>query len=243
VRRVTLLLAIAAVVIAATAIAVHDRAFELRRAAAARRVLNDGVLRAVVLGDSVARGAGDERGEGIPGALDAEFRGRAFRTAAVANLGINGARTRDILRLLTRSTARAAIRTADVVVLSIGGNDLYGDPRARVFAALLPELQQERTAKRVQRIVGTLLEINPAARIYVLGLYNPYRRSANGAWLDRQVHHWDARLITHFAANREVRVTRICDLLERDDRISALDRFHPGGEGYTAIAARIVSSM
>ena len=209
----------------------------------ARMLLDDGVMRALVLGDSVARGAGDERGLGIAGALDEQFRNLGLRAASVVNLGINGARTSTVQRVIAASNARSVIRAADVIVLSVGGNDLYGDSRARLLAGLAPALQQHRTLRRVEQIVSTMHGLNPGARIYVLGLYNPYRRSAAGKALDRQVNLWDARLIARFAASRHLTVVRICDLLNGDDRISSLDRFHPGSRGYELIAERIVSSL
>lgn len=242
-KRLLIAILLLAGVVAGSAIARRQQAHEVRRVAAARTALDDGVLRTVILGDSVARGAGDESGgDGITGALRGQLRSHGLPSATVANLGINGARTGDVRRLLARAAARSAVRTADVIVLSAGGNDLYGDSRARLLAAVLPDRSQARTLARVQRVVAALREVNPAARIYLLGLYNPYRHSPVGAWIDRQVNHWDARLIARFAADRGVTVVRICDLLQRDDRISALDRFHPGAAGYAAIAERIASS-
>jgi lysophospholipase L1-like esterase len=197
---------------------------------------DDGVLRAVILGDSVARGAGDERRLGIAGAL-------RERGAEVVNLGVDGARTTRVRQLLDGERARSAVRAADVVILSIGGNDLYGDTSAQVLSRAVPYLQQQRTLANVERIVETVRELNPAARVYLLGLYNPYRETQLRAWLDRQVNLWDARLIGRFAAERGVTVVRICDLLDDDGRISRLDRFHPGADGYRAIADRIAASM
>jgi lysophospholipase L1-like esterase len=95
----------------------------------------------------------------------------------------------------------------------------------------------------VRRIVTKVRELNPAARIYVLGLYNPYRQSSLRSWLDRQVNLWDGRLTIRFASARDLTVVRICDLLNRDDRISGLDHFHPGTRGYQRIAERIASSI
>ena len=220
------------------AMVVRDRhqAIAARRLASARAFLNDGVLRAVILGDSVARGAGDERGGGIAGALKIELR---TRNARVANLGINGARTFHVVRALAERSRQSVIRAADVVVLSIGGNDLYGDTPARLLAAIVPDSHQQRTIARVRRVVDGIRELNPAARIYLLGLYNPYR----AAWLDAQVNRWDARLITEFAAERDVTVLRICDLFARGNRISRVDHFHPGALGYEAIAMRIAASL
>ena len=222
-KRALLLLAM----IAAIAFPTWMRLHEARPPASLRQ---DGPLRVAVLGDSVARGAGDERGRGIPGALEEQLQG-----AAVVNLGINSARTFNVRRVLSHE----ALRFADVVVLSIGGNDLYGDSIARLRSTLFPARQQERVAAKVERLVARVRRINPAARICVLGLYNPYQ----SAWLDEQVNRWDARLIARFAATRDVTVIRICDLLDRADRISSIDRFHPGAAGYAAIAQRIVSSL
>lgn len=230
-------------VLVAVAIGRWNESIELREIAATRASLNDGVLRAVVLGDSVARGAGDERGLGIAGSLDQQFQTLGIRAATVANLGINGARTLNVRKLLESGAAKSAVRTADLIVLSIGGNDLYGDSRARLISGVFPGLQQHRTIANVERIVRKVRELNPSARIYLLGLYNPYRQSSLRSWLDRQVNLWDARLVIRFASSRDLTVVRICDLLNHDDRISKLDRFHPGSRGYQAIAGRIASSI
>ncbi|MGZ7030606.1 MAG: GDSL-type esterase/lipase family protein [Thermoanaerobaculia bacterium] len=216
---------------------------ERRAIADSTALLDDGVTRAVVLGDSVAYGAGDETGLGIAGSWDHQLESLGIRASAAINLGINGARTSTVRVLLAREAVRSAIRTADVLIVSIGGNDLYGNASARLLAALWPDHQQEVTLARVDALVRMVRSISPATRIYLLGLYNPYRRASLSGWLDRQVNLWDARLIAHFAAARGVTVVRICDLLQRDERISTMDHFHPGAMGYAAIAARIASSM
>lgn len=216
--------------IAAIAFSTWMRSHELQTLANARAALDDGLLRIAIVGDSVARGAGDERGRGIGGAL-----AERLHRATIVNLGINGARTFNLRRVLSHE----ALRSADVVVLSIGGNDLYGDSISRLRSTFFSAWQQERVAARVERLVARVRRINPAARICVLGLYNPYRTP----WIDQQVNLWDARLIARFAAMRDVTVIRICDVLDRADRISSIDRFHPGATGYAAIAQRIVTSL
>ncbi|MGN6184100.1 MAG: GDSL-type esterase/lipase family protein, partial [Thermoanaerobaculia bacterium] len=170
--------------------------------------IDDGVLRIVVLGDSVAHGAGDERVGGITRALRS-----ALPVASVVNLGVNGARTTNVLALLSHRDSDVA--RADVVILSIGGNDLYGDSIARVLSRAVPAIQQSRVARRVESVIDRIHTINANARVVVLGLYNPYR---GNTWLDEQVNRWDARLIKRFAADRRVTIIRICDLLDRDER-------------------------
>jgi lysophospholipase L1-like esterase len=191
----------------------------------------------VVLGDSVAHGAGDERGLGISGWL-----GR-YTGAPITNLGVNGARTANVRALLRNESVQSQVRSASVIVLSIGGNDLYGDSIARVLARVFPNVEQEITLAKVHCVVAALRQLNPTARIDVLGLYNPYHHSTLTAWLDDQVNRWDARLIWSFAASPHVNVVRIADLFQRDDRISPLDRFHPASLGYSLIASRIAASL
>jgi len=193
--------------------------------------LNDGVLRVAILGDSVAHGAGDESGRGIAGDLDALLAGKHV----VENLGIDGARTGNVLRLLRDKTTRATLAACDAVVISIGGNDLYGDPLARLTTLLAPSHAMDRTIGRIAAIVATIHRLNPATRVVLLGLYDPYRTR----FLDEQVAHWDARLIERFARDRAVDVVRIADVV----RVSPLDHFHPGAAGYAAIAARIAPAL
>ncbi len=191
----------------------------------------------VILGDSVAHGAGDEQGVGIAGWLS------RYARVPVVNLGVNGARTANVRAVLRDRSAQSQVRSASLIVLSVGGNDLYGDSIARVLARFFPNVEQDLTIFKVRGIVASLRKLNPTARIDVLGLYNPYRHSTVAAWLDEQVNRWDARLIWSFASSPHVNVVRIADLLRRDDRISPIDHFHPASTGYSLIASRIASSM
>jgi len=214
-----------------------------RKEVAAGPSLNDGVMRVVVLGDSVARGAGDEKGLGLPGWLHHDLRATANGAASTLNLGINGGRTLNVARLLRQPRARSSIAQADLVVMSIGGNDLYGDSLARLLTTLWPWYQRERTLSKVASLVAQVRQINPGARIYILGLYNPYEASGAGRWIDVQVNLWDGALIQRLAAMRGVTVIRIADVLARADRLSPIDHFHPGTLGYAAIARRIADTF
>ena len=190
----------------------------------------------VVLGDSVAHGAGDEKGLGISGWLH-------DGGATTINLGINGARTVNVARLLRDAHVKAMIAQADALVLSIGGNDLYGDAGARLLTTLAPWFQRERTLSRVGSLVARLHRINPQARICILGLYNPYRSGSVGRWIDEQVNLWDSALIERLSKMRGVTVIRLADALAHADRLSTIDHFHPGTLGYAVIARRIADTF
>lgn len=182
----------------------------------------------VVLGDSVAHGAGDESGAG----------GIAPRLGAI-NAGINGARTWNVIALMRQPRVRATLRDAGAVVLSIGGNDLYGDTRARLFSLFAPDLMMRLTLGRVDAIVRTLEGENPTLHVYLLGLYDPYRRRD----LDVAVAKWNALLLRQFAGDSRVSVVMIADLFSRPDRVSPTDHFHPSADAYARIARRVADAF
>ncbi|HEX6096312.1 MAG TPA: GDSL-type esterase/lipase family protein [Thermoanaerobaculia bacterium] len=196
----------------------------------------------VILGDSLARGAGDERGFGIPGRLDAELRRRNVRARRTYNLGVNGARTSDLLRQLESANVQQLLRDANVIIVSIGGNDLWGGTDWRNAAPTDPDAVMTGVLDRIETAVERIRAVNPEARIFFIGLYNPFVSSPEGDRLGSLVNHWNSRLLAHFRNDSNFTLVPTADLFSHRDRLS-IDRFHPGGEGYELIARRIAESM
>jgi lysophospholipase L1-like esterase len=196
----------------------------------------------LVLGDSLARGAGDESGLGIGGRLVDELRRRHIAVNDAANLAINGARTGDVLQQLESHNVRAIIGQSNLIVLSIGGNDLWTDNNWRNGTPRNPEQVMQTVLDRVDRIVRGIRSANPTARIFVIGLYNPFAKQPMGALLTMFVNRWNALLTQRFANDPNVVVVETYDIFAWRDRLS-FDRFHPRDEGYAAIARRIADAI
>lgn len=192
-----------------------------------------GIRNIVILGDSLARGAGDETGRGIAGAL------AALTDARIENLGINGARTAVLMRHLAKAQTRQAVRRAELIIVSIGGNDLFGNSIEKFRSLLAPRVVSHLVLARVERVIARIREENRTARIVVLGLYNPYRQAKFGKKLDMEIARWDARLIATFAGDRALNVVRITDLIDTPLAISPRDHYHPSAFGYRLIAERV----
>jgi lysophospholipase L1-like esterase len=88
-------------------------------------------IHVVLLGDSLAYGAGDESRKGLAGRLEEHLEARGIAAVKTTNLGLNGAQTSDILAKLRQARVRSAVAHADAVVLSIGANDLFRTPGSR----------------------------------------------------------------------------------------------------------------
>ena len=200
------------------------------------------VVAPLILGDSLARGAGDESGLGIGGRLDAELKKRGVNARRTYNVAVNGARTADLELVLQRPNVRQLLRDSNAIIVSIGGNDLWGGSDWRTAAPPDPDAAMNEVLGKIENIVGTIREANPEARIFFIGLYNPFVGTPQGKILSMMVNRWNARLLERFGSDPNLTVVQTSDLFSHRDRLS-LDRFHPGGEGYGLIARRIADGI
>lgn len=200
----------------------------------------------LVLGDSLARGTGDESGRGF--AVDTLEAVRKRGPAQLANLGVNGAESADVLAVAQSPNVRRLAASADAILVSAGGNDLSHSVRldlsSPVEAAARIEKARATYGANLRAILSVLREANPKCPIAVVGLYNPFGaagpegslgRSVILEWIDSQ-----ERAALGYA---DVRVVPTFDLFDgRADRLAA-DHFHPNQKGYALIAERILETL
>lgn len=196
----------------------------------------------IILGDSLARGAGDAKGLGIGGRLDEELRARNIKARRTYNVAVNGARTADLLTVLDRPNVQRMIAESNVIVVSIGGNDLWGGSDWRNAAPADPDAAMLGVLDRIGMAHDRIRAANRTARIFFIGLYNPFVSTEGGPALNAYVNSWNARLIERFRDDPQFIVVQTSDIFSHRDRL-ALDRFHPSGEGYELIARRIADAL
>jgi len=196
----------------------------------------------IILGDSLGRGAGDETGLGIGGRLVDELRKRNVNTKNIINIAINGARTHDLIQQLGSRNVQTLIAQSNVVIISIGGNDLWGDNNWRNGPPRDPEGVMKDVLNHVEESVKIIRGANPSARIFVIGLYNPAISTLFGKVLTPFVNRWNAMLIERFGSDPNVVIVQTSDIFAYRDRLS-FDRFHPNDEGYSLIARRIADAI
>jgi lysophospholipase L1-like esterase len=201
-----------------------------------------GEMRVTLLGDSLAFGAGDEEGKGIGGRLEPELRSRGVKSIVTSNLGVTGATTSDLSGELRKPAARKAITNADAIVISIGANDLrstlLGEQPMRSPLVIADEVLQN-----IEAIVGEVRRVNPKSRILILGAYAPVAHERAASFLEPLVTMWDAALVSRFVDDPLVSVVRMSDIIDRPERLSKKDSFHPAGEAYQETARRIADVL
>jgi lysophospholipase L1-like esterase len=197
----------------------------------------------LVLGDSLARGTGDETGKGFASDVLESLKKKG--PADMANLAVNGAESGDTLKVLDSENVRRLAASADAILLSVGGNDLsHAVPREAAMAASpLEEIvaSRGRYAGNLRQILTRLREANPRAPIYLLGLYDPFGSEGPQARVGASVIlSWNTLIEETALSFPKVSVVPTFDLFYgRPDRL-AVDRFHPNSKGHQAIADRIL---
>jgi len=196
----------------------------------------------IILGDSLARGTGDDTGLGIGGRLNEELEKRQIQAKKTVNLAVNGARTADLLQTLSHPSVRTLLGESNVVIVSIGGNDLWGGTDWRNAPPKDPDAAMGIVLTRIEEVVKIVRTANPRARIFIIGLYNPFVATPSGPLLTSLVNRWNSRLIERFGSVPNLTVVQTADIFAYHDRLS-MDRFHPGNEGYALIARRIADAI
>jgi lysophospholipase L1-like esterase len=204
-----------------------------------------GVTRIVALGDSLTRGAGDEGKGGYPGRIAEALRKRGL-VVEIDNLGVDGSESGDLLAKVTLEGTKARIAKADLILMSIGGNDLTHSVRELGSAAEMDPAVAAlaRLRKNLFEVLRVVRAANPKAPIRMLGLYDPFVSDAEGRRLAREaLLRYNTMLAEASFSVTGALLVPVYDLFEeRPDRLSP-DRFHPGPGGYDEIAQRVVATL
>ncbi len=207
--------------------------------------------RIVALGDSLTQGTGDDAGEGYVKKTVKLLRDKTgMPVTLVNNLGVGGLRADQLADTLTDNSSYAdAIRQANLILLTIGGNDLFRSAQGALHTpqGIQTELADEFISEglgRLDRILTQLHAINPDARIIYAGLYNPFYGVPELRAGSETVQAWNAGAYRLLSRYPSATLVPTYDLFEQtiESHLSG-DRFHPNGAGYAAIAQRIVQSI
>lgn len=209
--------------------------------------IHPGNMDVTAVGDSLAKGTGDDTGSGFARATSELLQEQGINSKLVNNLGINGLTTSGLLPMLDEDGVQYALRQAGVIILSIGANDLFAGADQMTE---LPDEEQlsvklKQAEERFAKIVEAIRGINSEAQLVYVMLYNPFsdleevREQGN-----RIVQEWNRFAATVMDSTGQGLAISTSDLFTfNSGRYLAEDHFHPNREGYQAIAERIVQAL
>lgn len=203
----------------------------------------DDEIHMLAIGDSLTKGAGDQTSKGYIGHVKEALADKTNQPVTLINFAVNGYTTDQLLQDLQTNEAEVrAIERADFILLTIGGNDLFtvGDEvNILNSSAIMGD-----AIERLDQILTKLVEINPEASIYYVGLYNPFMDFDNHQEISLFVQEWNNAVFK--IANRYSNITLVptYDLFENHGKAYlSSDRFHPNQKGYEQIAERVIQTI
>lgn len=204
-----------------------------------------GTLQIVSLGDSLTRGVGDKEGIGYVGRMKEDLQKDYKQKIALTNLAVSGAKMPDLLKQIESNGAQYSIKQADVIVLTIGGNDLF--PGWESLGKIDLETYRPDTEtfqNEAKKIIEEIRKLNTDSPIFWLGLYNPFEDVEDLKGSSNIIVDWNASLEKLALNDKNVYITPTFDLFQnRGKDLLYSDHFHPNEVGYTYMAERLVQNV
>jgi lysophospholipase L1-like esterase len=198
-------------------------------------------LKIVTLGDSITRGVGDDEGLGYVQRVKSSLQKEHKQSSSISNLAISGAKTSNLLTELKKKNILNTIQSADIIILTIGGNDLFPGADRLNQQFLSTYRPDEKTFRNnLQNIFKIIREQNPSAQIYAFGYYNPFHNVEGLDASSSFVSKWNEILEQSVLQIENAYVIPTFDLFYNDEKeFLSTDHFHPNKAGYEEMANRL----
>lgn len=203
----------------------------------------------VSVGDSLTQGVGDStnRGGYVPYLKEFLEKEKGITAAEIVNFGVKGNRTSQLINKLKTNEVKDALRTADMVLITIGGNDVMKVVREN-FSTLeldLFETEKMQFEKNLRTIIESIREVNPLGTVVLIGLYNPfYEWFPDVEEMDMIMQDWNMTSRTILTDYERAYFIDISDIFrESEENLLYTDYFHPNDLGYEKIAVRIYETL
>ena len=223
-------------------------------------------LNYVAIGDSLTEGVGDQTNQGgfIP-LLSNAISEISDVNVVSQNFGVAGNTSTQIYKRMTKEKKiQSAIKKADVITITVGGNDVM-----KVIRTQLTNLTENSFEKPAQTYQKQLTEIfdfirdnNPNAQVDVLGIYNPfYLNFPDITEMQDIINHWNQTTQETIAQQKQMYFVPINDLLYQgvngskgvttsDGEVQTItnnalfeeDHFHPNNIGYQIMSDAVAEA-
>ena len=199
----------------------------------------------VVLGDSIAQGYGVyNRKDAAYGKIVADTNGYNY-----ANFGVNGLRSWDLIEQLKTNEVASAVAAADIISLSIGGNDYLQQNLPKIFSdvsqgdyKIVNDIQNN-FREYFAEIVAMLKAANPEVALFVQTLYNP-RFDALRDFYGMAVERINAVITDYLTENPGAfYLVDTVPLMEGHPEYIAADTIHPSAVGNVALARLVLQRL
>lgn len=133
----------------------------------------------VAIGDSLTEGVGDSLGSGgyVPRVAELMEETKPVSEVITHSFGVSGKRSDQILsRMETDPEIEAAVKEADMVVFTVGGNDIIKTFKNELLNVQLESFKEPLNMyeQNIEKMIEMVQQWKPDTEIYLFGVYNPY---------------------------------------------------------------------
>lgn len=199
----------------------------------------------LVLGDSIAYGQGIVNSNaGCYGKIVADTNGYSYK-----NYAVDGLTSKALLIYLDTPSVKSAIQEAEIIQISIGGNDFLTSNLPLLLITGLMNMDfmfnsiQKSFSKNFSDIVGKIKELNPGAKLLIQTLYNPCNNSLRRVY-QKGVNCINNTIKTYLANNPgSFTIVDVESVFTGHADYIAVDTIHPNSKGNLAIAKKTLSVL
>lgn len=226
------------------------------------------------VGDSLTEGVGDtmKRGGFVPLVADSLQGNYPVKSVETDNYGVAGERSDQILKRIKKDKKlQQDIASADMLTLTVGGNDIMKVIRNNVFGLKVSSFSRpmKNYQENLSEIFAQMRSLNKKAPIYVVGVYNPfYVNFPQITEMQTIIENWDQGTKKVIASEKNayfVPIDKVIsegteetnaidgtqDSSQSDGNLNTIknkalyeeDNFHPNTIGYQLITKEIMKQM
>lgn len=216
----------------------------------------------LAIGDSLTEGVGDETEQGGFVSLVKQDLANSYAYQVKAtNAGIAGQTSRQILnRMQSDSQLQKELKEADLLTLTLGGNDVLAVVRKELTNLSLASFDQplKTYQANLEQIIAQARQDNAQLPIYIVGIYNPFYLSfPELTEMQTIVDEWNQATADLAASYEGVYFVPVDHLLAKgleatdgsnqtgqvNDLLFSEDNFHPNQTGYQLMAQAIMEKI
>ncbi|TRZ37828.1 GDSL family lipase [Niallia circulans] len=206
-------------------------------------------LNVVAAGDSLTQGVGDSTGTGgyVPYLQKLFQQEQGIGTVTISNYGVKGNRTDQLLKKIKSAEVKQSISDADMVILTIGGNDIMKVVRDHISNLQLDDFtpQMKTFETNLYNVLREIRKDNQQAAIVLVGVYNPFTKwFADVDEMNDIVAEWNRtgeNILTLYDNTYFVPIEQIFS--DTTENLLYTDYFHPNDKGYKLIADEIYTKV
>ncbi|MDQ0271998.1 SGNH/GDSL hydrolase family protein [Cytobacillus purgationiresistens] len=206
-------------------------------------------LNVVSVGDSLTQGVGDttEKGGYVPYLERLLNNDKGIEQTEIHNYGVRGNRSNQLLNKLETDEVKQALGEADLVIITIGGNDIMKVIRENFTRLNLDDFDIEKRVfeENLRDVLNSIREGNSNSTVLLVGLYNPFLEwFSHIKEMSMIMDDWNQASKSILSDYEGTYFVDIDDIFEKSEEdLLYTDYFHPNNRGYELIAGRIYERL